>query len=94
MYTRDTIDCRSKMDRKKGNKGMKAHIEYDDFGEYIEILEDIDQTDFITGNPEENGMIRKTVKKLYALTDTITEIFETFSVTVGNCMVKGSSGTG
>ena len=26
----------------RGNKEMKAHIEYDDFGEYIEVLDDQD----------------------------------------------------
>ena len=26
----------------RGNKEMKAHVEYDDFGEYIEVLDDQD----------------------------------------------------
>lgn len=26
--------------KEKGDEGMKIHIEYDDFGEYVEILEE------------------------------------------------------
>ena len=36
---------------------MKAHIEYDDFGEYIETLEDLDHFEVCTEKPKQAEVI-------------------------------------
>lgn len=66
---------------------MKFHIEYDDFGEYLEVLEEIDEWEMDLKKTE--GSVRKTMKRLFLIVTAVMMIFGTTSYAAGTCAVKG-----
>ena len=73
---------------------MKAHIEYDDFGEYVEILEEDTVTLIQTGDTvgTKAGGIRvmkKMIQKIMLIVAAITVMFCTSSYASGTCGIKG-----
>lgn len=68
---------------------MKTHIEYDDFGEYIENYEDLDVIMADPGMTKEAGFMKRALKKLLLVAAAMTVMFSTFSYASGTCAVKG-----
>ena len=76
-------------DDNKGEKTMKSHIEYDDFGEYLEVLEDCDEYGTVPGITG-GSAIRKTMKKLLLIAASVMVMFGTSSYAAGTA----ATGTG
>ena len=90
MRTGERSDRRQTMD--KGVRKMKAHIEYDDFGEYIEVLEE--ETMYwepVPGMTEKGGLsvVKKMFQKVMLIVAAVAVMFCSSSYASETCSVKG-----
>ncbi len=74
---------------------MKTHVEYDDFGEFIEVLDDVQTESTYTGGQKAGkvSFAKKTVRGFLATLMAVTVVFSTTSfasaASVTTCSIGG-----
>ena len=72
----------------KGVRTMKAHIEYDDFGEYIEVLEEdvmFRETDPVPAEKGGLSVMKKMLQRVMLIVAAVTVMFCSSSYAAGPC---------
>ena len=68
----------------------KVHIEYDDFGEYMEIMDDDTECEIMqVHETRREHFMTNVVKKLFLVLAAPTVMFSTTSYASGTCQIKG-----